>query len=176
MILMLGMKGFAKVWVFTPALDPFQRMLGGFGDAIGVLWFEGTTVYRREVCLMTRAGCVSDKKIEGGSMFEQKMEGGFGSQGGCAVGLRDGHQAVQELDNVGVQNLKLLENAQVDGWIEVKRKKGKKVLVGSVCIAPPLEGWRCPWGGGSLIVATIAIETTVSENETSSSGKILARS
>ncbi|XP_059066201.1 uncharacterized protein LOC131857545 [Cryptomeria japonica] len=39
---------------------------------------------------------------------------------------------------------KLLENAQADGWIEVKQKKGKKGLVGSVCIAPPLEGGGVP--------------------------------
>ncbi|GLJ31106.1 hypothetical protein SUGI_0622700 [Cryptomeria japonica] len=44
----------------------------------------------------------------------------------------------------GVQNLKLLENAQADGWIEVKQKKGKKGFVGSICIAPPLEGGGVP--------------------------------
>ncbi|GLJ09398.1 hypothetical protein SUGI_0108580 [Cryptomeria japonica] len=82
--------------------------------------------------------------MEDEAVSEQRMEGGSGSQGDHVVGLRDGHQSVQKLDYVGVQNLKLLENAQADGWIEVKRKKGKKGLVGSICIAPSLEGGGVP--------------------------------
>ncbi|XP_059076296.1 uncharacterized protein LOC131875697 [Cryptomeria japonica] len=72
------------------------------------------------------------------------MVGGFGSQGDHVVGSRDEYHAIWKVDCVGVHNLKLLENAQVDGWIEMKWKKGKKGLAGSVCIAPSLKGGGVP--------------------------------
>ncbi|GLJ31181.1 hypothetical protein SUGI_0624820 [Cryptomeria japonica] len=58
---------------------------------------------------------------------------------GIPFRCREGHHTIQKA-NSQIQNLKLLENAQVDEWIEVKRKKGKKGLVGIDYIAPLLEG------------------------------------
>ncbi|GLJ55242.1 hypothetical protein SUGI_1185270, partial [Cryptomeria japonica] len=47
-----------------------------------------------------------------------------------------------------IQNLKSLEDAKSYGWIEVKRKKGKRGKDGNSCNDPPLEG-----GDGSGEVA-----------------------
>lgn len=77
-------------------------------------------------------------------MSELRMEGGSGFQGDRVVGFGDEYHAIQKVEYAGVHNLKLLENSQADGWIEVKRKKGKKGLVGSVCIDPLLKGEGVP--------------------------------
>ncbi|GLJ55234.1 hypothetical protein SUGI_1185110 [Cryptomeria japonica] len=116
-------------------LDPkinLQRAISGLGCAIdGGSPLGGNS---------PQATCASEQKKMEGVMAELKLEDGSGSHGDCFAGFREGHHTIQKMDYVGIQNLKLLKNTQANGWIEVKRKKGKKGLFGSVCIAPPLEG------------------------------------
>ncbi|GLJ29653.1 hypothetical protein SUGI_0584730 [Cryptomeria japonica] len=89
----------------------------------------------------------------------QMMDGGSGSIGGNVAGLVDGlgkqrSSMCQGLGGLGVQNLKLLENARAQDWVEVKREKGKRGE-GSIGNVLPIEGGNgvVSGGGGSLIVA-----------------------
>ncbi|GLJ05091.1 hypothetical protein SUGI_0010790 [Cryptomeria japonica] len=119
-------------------LDPtinLQRVVSGLGCAInGGSPLGGSSPH---------AGCASEQKMEG-VVAELKLEDGSVSHGDFFVGFREGHHAIQKMDYAGFQNLKLLKNAQADGWIEVKQKKGKKGLFGSVCISLLLEGGGVP--------------------------------
>ncbi|GLJ31283.1 hypothetical protein SUGI_0627550 [Cryptomeria japonica] len=126
-------EGFRHVLVFIPALSSFQRMLDGWGEVIGKRWFRGITVkYREEVGDPSPPQIVgdlsSDKGLDLANIMQRVVRGlGCAKNGGSHLG-----------------GSSTQENAQADGWIEVKQKKGKKGLVGSVCIPPSLEGGGVP--------------------------------
>ncbi|GLJ52184.1 hypothetical protein SUGI_1110070 [Cryptomeria japonica] len=88
-------------------------------------------------------GCGSIQDV---SRTTQKVEGGSSFQGGTDVGLDVGIQTEQHcrgskgLDVLGVKNLKSLEDAKGNGWIEVKHKKGKRRVRGSICFDPSIGG------------------------------------